>query len=37
MTKLLKVACGACGWTGRRKAGKLVYCPNCGECAAYQE
>jgi len=24
---LKPVACGACGWTGRRKPGKLVVCP----------
>lgn len=36
MTALLPVECGACGWTGKRKPGKLVWCPKCGECAGFQ-
>ena len=30
------VACASCGWSGRRKPGKLVVCPKCGAWAAYQ-
>ena len=33
---LLPVECGACGWKGKRSAGKLVWCPKCGQCAAFQ-
>lgn len=36
LRKLLAVECGACGWKGRRKPGNLVWCPECGECAAFQ-
>jgi transposase len=32
-----RVTCAACGWTGRRKPGKLVECPKCGAFAAYQD
>jgi hypothetical protein len=32
---MIPVAC-ACGWTGKRKPGKLVTCPKCGSFAAYQ-
>lgn len=34
--KLLKVECARCGWTGRRKAGNVVWCPKCGGAAAFQ-
>lgn len=34
--ELLQVECGACGWKGKRKPGKLVFCPACGSCAAFQ-
>lgn len=33
---IAKVVCGKCGWSGKRKTGKLVYCPKCSECAAFQ-
>jgi uncharacterized Zn finger protein (UPF0148 family) len=33
---MLTVQCVPCGWTGKRKAGKLVYCPKCGSPAAFQ-
>jgi transposase len=34
--KLSPVTCAACGWSGKRKPGKLVQCPKCGNWAAYQ-
>jgi ribosomal protein S27E len=34
--RLLRVECGGCGWKSRRAAGKLVWCPKCGQCAAFQ-
>jgi len=37
MTTLSRVECGGCGWTGKRKPGKLVQCPQCGGFASYQE
>lgn len=36
MTGLLPVVCGACGWHARRKPGNIVWCPKCGEQAAFQ-
>lgn len=30
------VACGSCGWTGRRKPGQIVTCPKCGAIAGFQ-
>lgn len=30
-----KVICASCGWVGRRKPGKLVFCPECGNCATF--
>ena len=32
-----QVECGGCGWTGKRKPGKVVECPDCGGIAAWQE
>lgn len=32
---MANVVCGACGWTGKRKTGKLVFCHDCGECATF--
>jgi uncharacterized Zn finger protein (UPF0148 family) len=32
---LARVAC-ACGWQGRRKPGRLVFCPLCDQPAAFQ-
>lgn len=36
MAELLAVECGACGWTGRRKPGRAVWCPKCGALAGFQ-
>lgn len=33
---LAPVECASCGWTGKRKTGKIVECPKCGEIAAFQ-
>lgn len=35
-TDCLPVACGACGWSGKRKPGAPVTCPKCGAMAAFQ-
>ena len=32
---IAKVICANCGWTGKRKTGKLVFCPECGKCATF--
>jgi len=34
--ELLQVGCGNCGWRGKRKAGNIVMCPDCGKPAAFQ-
>lgn len=35
MAVLMPVECGACGWTGRRKPGRAVWCPKCGGLAGF--
>lgn len=30
------LACAVCGWTGRRKPGRVVTCPRCGSVGAFQ-
>lgn len=35
METIEKVICASCGWKGRRKTGKLVECPRCGEVATF--
>jgi hypothetical protein len=32
----LPVACGSCGWTGRRAPGRIIICPKCGHIAGFQ-
>jgi len=35
METMQPVQCG-CGWKGNRQPGNLVFCPKCGQCAAFQ-
>ena len=30
-----RVICANCGWVGKRKTGKSVFCPKCGEMATF--
>lgn len=32
---IANVVCASCLWKGRRKTGRIVYCPRCGKCACF--
>ena len=35
METIANVVCASCLWKGRRKTGRLVFCPKCGKCACF--